>query len=181
MDMSIFIEHVSFSVLPQCTAYKQCLWKRAELTSKAFDIDFSTVFEEYWYIKSAAFTYLILRFERFHVECNVKSMFDVEITNMMRLSFCNTNKPVEGIKSIYGHLVIKSRFLRDTYRLPEGFKATFEVLSKSFSSDYAPTQEWIGKHYILSSLCLKVRDYYVCAVCCHNIFSKYLMQSFINV
>ena len=153
MDMSILIEYVSFSELLHCTAYKQCLWKRAELTSKSFDIDFSTVIEEYWYIKSAAFTYLSLRFERFHVECNDKSIFDVEITNMIRLSFCNTNKPVEGIKSIYGHLVIKSRFIRDTYHLPEGFKAIFEVLSKSFSSDYALTQEWTGKQYILSSLC----------------------------
>ena len=148
--MPILIEYVSFSELPYCTAYKQCEWKRAELTSKSFDIDFSTVFEEYWYIKSAAFTYLIL--ESFHVECNVRSMFDVEITNMIRLSFCNTNKPVEGIKSIYGHLVIKSRFLRDTYHLPEGFKATFEVLSKSFSSDYALTQDWTGKQSILISL-----------------------------
>ena len=153
MDMSILIEYVSFSELLHCTAYKQCLWKRAELTSKSFDIDFSTVIEEYWYIQSAAFTYLILRFERFHVECNVKSIFDVEITNMIRLSFCNTNKPVEGIKSIYGHLVIKSRFIRGIYHLPEGFKAIFEVLSKSFSSDYALTQEWMGKQYILSSLC----------------------------
>ena len=139
------VECVLFSEIPQCTVNKQCLWEKADITSTSFDIDYSTVFEDSWYIKSGAFTYLILRFERFHVECNIRSMFVVEMTNATTLSFCNMNKPVGGIRSIYGNLLIKSRFLRDTYRMPEGFKANFEVLSKSSSSDYALTQEWTGK------------------------------------
>ena len=73
------------------------------------------------------------------------SFLAVELTNTKFKTFCNTNKPIKGVRSIYGQLTIKTQFYRDVNRFPEGFRATYEVEQRTFPCKSLLTEKEEGK------------------------------------
>ena len=73
------------------------------------------------------------------------SFLVVELTTTIVQTFCNTNKPINGVRSIYGHLTIKTQFYRGVNRFPEGFQATYVVEKQKFPGESLLTQEEEGK------------------------------------
>ena len=73
------------------------------------------------------------------------SFLAVKLTNTTVQTFCNTNKPINGVRSIYGHLTIKTQFYRGVNRFPEGFQATYLVEQRTFPCESLLTQHEEGK------------------------------------
>ena len=73
----------------------------------------------------------------------------VELTTTIVQTFCNTNKPINGVRSIYGHLTITTHFYRGVNRFPEGFQATYLVEKQIFPGESLLTQEEEGKKSVI--------------------------------
>ena len=138
----IFITDMS---TPFCYPSAECSWNKAELASRSFIEEATILYEDTWHISTGPFRYIVLRFLDFHIQCDSMSFLVVELTNTTVGRFCSRNKPSNGVRSIYGHLTIKTRFYRSVNRFPERFQATYVIEKKLFPGKSLLTQEEEGK------------------------------------
>ena len=130
--------------LPFCSPNTECTWNRAELASRSFIEESTILYEDIWQISTEPHKYIVIQFVYFHIQCDSLSFLVVELTNTILKTFCNTNKPINGVRSIYGQLTIKTRFYRDFNRFPGGFRATYVVKQRTFPGESLLTQEEEG-------------------------------------
>ena len=121
-----------------------CTWNRAELASRSFIEESTILYEDIWHISTEPHRYIVLKHVYFHIQCDSLSFLVVELTNTKVKTFCNTNKPINDVRSIYGQLTIKTRFYRDLNRFPEGFQATYVLEQQAFPGESLLTQEEEG-------------------------------------
>ena len=130
---------------PFCSPSTECSWNSAKLASRSFIEESTILYEDIWHISTEPHRYIVLQFVDFHIQCDSMSFLLVVLTNTTVQTFCNTNKPINGVRSIYGHLTIKTQFYRGVNRFPEGFQATYLVEKQMFPGESLLTQEEEGK------------------------------------
>ena len=144
--LSIF----TFSEIPLCLPTAECTWATAEVISRSLMEEFSTTYDESWHITVDPYRYIQLRFHSFHIECNIQSSLVIALTNGISRAFCNTNKPVEGVKSVNNKLTINFRTVNHINRIPVGFSSTYEARSKNLPMNTTGTQKWNGDYFQLA-------------------------------
>ena len=112
--------------------------------------EFSTTYDESWHITVDPYSYIHLRFHSFHIECNIQSSLVIALTSGISRTFCNTNKPIQGVKSVNSQLTISFRTVKHINRLPVGFSSTYDARSTNLPMDTTGTQEWNGDYFQLS-------------------------------
>ena len=97
-----------------------------------------------WHIQSVTESYIHLLFDSFDIGCDSQSSLEIEQTAGKRSTFCNTNKPVQGIKSLTGYLKIRFTLNRIANFLIEGFSGRYEMLYKDLSLESMISEKGMG-------------------------------------
>ena len=133
------------SEIPTCLPSEDCSWNKALIASRSLSGEYFTLGEDIWRILGDSKRYIHLQFNSFDIECNSQTLMQIDFTNDISSSFCNTNKPVQGINSVNRELTILFRYVREANRFIEGFSGVYEQQSNSLSMDSMITEESMGK------------------------------------
>ena len=140
--------------MPTCVSLDNCFWNTALITSRSISGEFFSSTDEWWHILADPNRYINLFFEHFDIECDAQMLLEISVNKETTNSYCNTNKPIEGIKSMNRELTITFKYVKELNRPTEGFAGAYEEQSRSISVESIEMEEAAGKssHRIGSNL-----------------------------